>query len=136
MTIMALIDEVKKEIKMAHTPKVPEQAEKKPEKKRRQRTKEEVAAYIARKQAEEEERMLAKQGSQSPKKQRRKRRKTEGRADAPIPPNQDIPEKKERKPRKNKCESSCTKYRPRHVQTIGLPDGGSLVVIYMAGNQS
>ena len=133
---MALIDDVKNEIKMAHTPKVPEQEEKKLEKKRRQRTKEEVAAYIARKQAEEEERMLAKQGSQSPKKQRRKRRKTEGSTDAPVPPKQDIQEKNDRKPRQKKCGSSCTKYSPRHVQTIDLPDGGSLVVIYMAGNQS
>lgn len=134
---MALIDDVKEEIKKAHTPKVPEQTEEKPEKKRRQKTKEEIAAYIARKRAEEEERMLANHGNQSPKKQRRKRRKTtKGPTDAPIPQNQDIPEKKWRKPRQKKCESSCTKYRPRHVQTIDLPDGGSLVVIYMAGNQS
>ena len=135
MTTMALIDEVKNEIKLAHTPKVPEQAEKKPEKKRRQRTRAEIDAYIARKQAEEEERMLAKQGDQSPKKQRRKRMKISEQIDSPAPTKQDMTDKNGLKPRQKKCESSCTKRRPRHVQTIDLPDGGSLVVIYMAGNQ-
>ena len=130
MTIMALIDEVKNEIKMAHTPKVPEQAEKKPEKKRRQRTKEEIEAYIARKQAEEERRMLAQQEGVKPRRGRKpKAQEKRCESEASI-----AKDKKQR--RKKNQESYCTKYRPKHVQTIDLPDGGSLVVIYMAGNQS
>ena len=127
---MALIDDIKEEIKRAHMPKVPEQ-EKKPEKKRRQRSKEEIAAYIARKQAEEERRMLENQGAEKPKRGR-KRKPQEANAEI-----KDSPVKSERKKRiKNVQESTCTKPRPKHFQTIELPDGGSIVLIYMPGATS
>lgn len=127
---MALIDDIKEEIKRAHMPKVPEQ-EKKPEKKRRQRSKEEIAAYIARKQAEEERRMLEKQGAEKPKRGR-KRKSQEANAEI-----KDVHVMSDRKKRiMNVQESTCTKQRPKHIQTIELPDGGSIVLIYMPGAAS
>ena len=111
-------------------PKVPEQ-EKKPEKKRRQRSKEEIAAYIARKQAEEERRMLEKQGAEKPKRGR-KRKSQEANAEI-----KDVHVMSDRKKRiMNVQESTCTKQRPKHIQTIELPDGGSIVLIYMPGAAS
>lgn len=129
---MALIDEIKEEIKQAHMPKAQSKEVKKAEKKCRHKTKAEIEAYIARKQAEEERRMLAQQGAAKPRRGRRpKVHEPEKECvseiqDAPV-----APEKK--RERKKKPESYCSKYRPKHVQTIDLPDGGSLVVIYMSG---
>ena len=130
---MALIDEITEEIKRSHTPKVPGQAEKKPEKKRRHKTPEEIKAYIAKKQAEEERRLLAKQAAERPKRRGRKPKQQD--VDGEISSeNQASQERHERKRgRKKVQESTCTKYRPKHVQTIDLPDGGSIVLIYMPG---
>ena len=129
---MTLIDEITEEIKRSHTPKVPGPTEKKPEKKRRHKTPEEIKAYIAKKQAEEERRLLAKQAAERPKRGRKpKSQDVKGEISAENPVPQERPERK--RGRKKVPESTCTKYRPKHVQTIDLPDGGSIVIIYMPG---
>lgn len=127
---MALIDEIKEEIKKAHTPKADMQEAKSPEKKCRHKTKEEREAYIARKQAEEERRMLASQEAEKPRRGRKPKAKDETqeqkpRQDAKADAN---PEKRQRRER-----ASYHKCPPKTIKTVDLPDGGSLVIIYMPG---
>lgn len=125
---MALIDDITEEIKKAHAkaPKAPERSDQKPERKRKQRTKEEIAAYVARKQAEEERRYLKQREENAPRQE-----------PAPAPkkarkPKAEKPAKDE-KPRKQRQKASCSKARTKTIKTIDLPDGGSLLIIYMPG---
>lgn len=124
---MALIDDITEEIKKAHAkePKEPELSEKKPEKKR-QKTKEEVAAYIARKQAEEERRYLKQREANESASDHKPAKKKDCRPNAEKPA-------KEEKPRQPRQKASCSKARPKTIKTIDLPDGGSLLIIYMPG---
>lgn len=127
---MALIDEVKDEIKRAHAPKDTKPEKEQPRKERRQKTKEEIAAYIARKQAEEERRYL--KSAEPPK---RKKREGEPKAVARDP--SPAPAKRRGRPRAAPAkEAYCTRPRPKTFKTIDLPDGGSIVIIYMPGATS
>lgn len=135
---MALIDDVKNEI-LARA--APAQAEAKrpdrPEKKKRQKTKEEIAAFVARKQAEEERRYLKLQGKgaskpdPSPKARAPKDEKTTSAKPASAKPKAEKKAGRQKAPKKAK--GSCTKARPKTIKTIDLPDGGSLLIIYMPG---
>jgi len=127
---MALIDEVKDEIKKAHAPKEPKAEQDKPKRGRKKKTKEEIAAYIARKQAEEERRYL--KAMESPK-----RKKREGNPQAVAQDSCKSQAKKRGRPRIEPAkESYCTKPRPKTFQSIDLPNGGSIMVIYMPGSDS
>lgn len=133
---MALLDDIKDEIKKAHAPKAPERTEKKPEKKRRQKTKEEIAAFIAKKQAEEERRYLKQQESNaehhnSPGAHKARRRRSTD--EHPKEPKDTKATDGHRRGRIQKQKGSCSKIRPKTVKTIDLPDGGSLLIIYMPG---
>lgn len=135
---MALIDDVKNEI-LARA--APAQAEAKqpdrPEKKKRHKTKEEIAAFVARKQAEEERRYLKLQGKgaskpePSPKARAPKDEKPTSAKPAPAKPKAE--KKADRQKAPKKAKGSCAKARPKTIKTIDLPDGGSLLLIYMPG---
>lgn len=127
---MALIDEVKDEIRRAHAPKDAKPEQEKPRKERRHKTKEEIAAYIARKQADEERRYL--KNAEAPQRKKRER-KPNADAQAVGP----APAKKRGRPRGEPAkEAYYTKPRPKTFRTIELPDGGSIVIIYMPGEMS
>ena len=140
---MTLIEEIKDEIKKSHAQKAQVRHEQKPVKKRRQKTKDEIAAYIAKKQAEEEARYLKQQdkaaradSGSAPKKERKPKAQNEQK-----PPKGENsgkagnPENTEKKAKKKKLrqKASCSRCRPKTIKTIGLPDGGTLLIIYMPG---
>lgn len=129
---MALIDEVKNEImERSKAPKAePAKTARKPRQK--PKSKEEIAAYIAKKQAEEERRYLRQQeGSPAPKRGRKPKAATSDKEVA----SQKVVENKPKRQRRQQVmkETYVSKPRPKTVQTIDLPDGGSLLVVYMPG---
>ena len=130
---MALIDDVKEEIKKAHTTKVHEHKDEKPEKKGRQKTKEEIAAYIARKQAEEERRYLKQQDVKEAEASKKARKPKVEKVANEAAQDDPKPEKPKRRRKNVMSESYATKSRPKTVRTIDLPDGGSLLIVYIPG---
>lgn len=126
---MALIDDVKNEIMQARKAPAPAE-EKRPEKKKRPKTKEEIAAFVARKQAEEERRYLKLQVEKAdrvnPETPQKTRKPKVVKTPEPI-------KREVRKKDPKKAKGSCSKARPKTIKTIDLPDGGSLLIIYMPG---
>lgn len=89
-------------------------------------TKEEREAYRQRMIEKEEREALKRMGvvEKKPAGKRGRKKKEE------AVPEQEPKKKANEKP---KQESTCTKYRPKTVMTMELPDGGSLIITYMPG---
>lgn len=128
---MALIDDITDEIRKARArvPKESGRAEnggQKETKRKPQKTKEEIAAYVARKRAEEEKMYLKKMEAKA----------DAGKRDAKPDKKKEEPAagtKPERARSVKKKDARPSRHRARTFKTIDLPDGGSLVIIYMPG---
>lgn len=133
---MALLDEIKGEILQKKEQAPVQKQAVKPKSEKKPKTKAEIEAYKQKMQAREEAKYLKQMGqapkAAKPRPKPKPKRQAAQTGEAAKPAQVSKMAKPKAKP---KQESSCTKYRPRTVMTLDLPDGGSLMITYIRGAQ-